>query len=65
MEYAKENLEALKQQRDRLEEEFQAEVRALSARIDPLTEKLETLSIKPTKTNITTKLLALVWNPNP
>ncbi|NLT36614.1 MAG: DUF87 domain-containing protein [Methanomassiliicoccus sp.] len=65
VEYAKENLEALKEQRDRLEEEFQVDVRAMSSRIDPLTEKLEIMSIKPTKTNITTKLLALVWNPNP
>ncbi len=65
VEYAKENLEALKDQRDKLEAEFQADVKALGARIDPLTEKLEAISIKPTKTNVSTKLLALVWDPRP
>ena len=65
VEHAKENLEALQEQRRRMEDEFQAEVRALTERSDPLTEGLETVSIKPTRTNISTKLVALVWSPCP
>jgi hypothetical protein len=30
---------------------------------DPLNEKLETISIKPTKSNIAVKLVALAWTP--
>ncbi|MBI0584722.1 MAG: DUF87 domain-containing protein [Methanomassiliicoccus sp.] len=63
VEYAEDNLDALLQQRKKLEEEFQAETRAVGERTDPLTEKLERVSIKPTKTNISTKLVALVWVP--
>ena len=63
VEHAEDNLEALQKQRRALEEEFQQDIKMLSQRTDPLTEKLEMVSIKPTKTNVTTKLLALVWNP--
>lgn len=63
VEYAEENLDALQQMRKKLDEDFQAEMRALGARADPLTEKLETVSIKPAKTNVSTKLMALVWSP--
>ncbi len=63
IEFAGENLQALQQQRKKLEEDFQLEVKALGQRIDPLTEKLETISIASTRTNITVKLVALVWSP--
>jgi hypothetical protein len=63
VEYAGENLESLRLQRKKLEEEFQSEVRAMGQKIDPLNEKMETVSIKPTKTNISIKLVTLVWNP--
>lgn len=65
VEHAQENLEALQEQRRRLDEEVQSEVRELSMRTDPLTEGLETVIIKPTKTNISIKLVALVWSPGP
>jgi hypothetical protein len=64
VEYAEDNLDALEKQRKALEEEFQQEVRNLRERTDPLTEKLEIVPIKPTKTNISTKLMALVWSPS-
>ncbi|MDD1757089.1 MAG: DUF87 domain-containing protein [Methanomassiliicoccales archaeon] len=62
VEYAGENLEALRLQRKRLEEDFQLEVRAMGERTDVLTERLETVSITPKKTDITVKLVALVWS---
>ena len=55
---------ALQQQLAALEAEFKAEADALAAATDPLTEKLETLSLKPSKSNISIKLVALVWVPH-
>ena len=46
-----------------LEGQFKAETEALSAATDPLTEKFESSSLKPTKSNITMKLVALAWAP--
>jgi hypothetical protein len=64
VEYAGENLEALQEQKKRLEEDFQQELKAMGEKMDPLTEKLETISIMPKKTDITVKLLALIWSPS-
>jgi hypothetical protein len=61
---AQENMEALQQQLADLEAQFKAETESLAAATDPLTEKLETLSLKPTKTNIAVKLVALAWTPH-
>ena len=60
---AQENMEALQQQLAALEAQFKTETNELIASIDPLTEKLETVSLKPTKTNIAVKLIALGWVP--
>ena len=60
---AEENREALQQQLAALEAQFKAETDSLIASIDPLTEALETLSLKPTKSNIAVKLVALAWVP--
>ena len=59
------DLNELMLQRKRLEEEFQAEVRALAPKVDPSFEKLETYLVKPTKTNISVRLVSLVWRPEP
>jgi hypothetical protein len=40
------------------------ETDALAAATDPLNEKLETVSLKPTKANIAVKLVALAWMPH-
>ena len=61
---AQENMEALQQQLAALEAQFKAETESLAAATDPLTEKLEAVSLKPTKTNIAVKLIALAWMPN-
>ena len=60
---AEENKEALQQQLASLETQFKVETDALIVSIDPLTEKLETVSLKPTKSNISVKLVALAWVP--
>ena len=60
---AEENVAALQQQLADLEAQFKAESDALAAATDPLNEKLDTLSIKPTKANIAVKLVALAWIP--
>lgn len=61
---AEENVAALQQQLADLEAQFKSESDALAAATDPLNEKLETVSIKPTKANIAVKLVALVWTPH-
>ena len=61
--YAEENVAALQQQLADLEAQFKAESDALSAATDPLSEKLEAVSIKPAKANIAVKLVALAWTP--
>lgn len=63
IEFADENLDTLRQQRKKLDDEFQAEVRTLAEKTDPLTEKLEVVPIPTTRTNVSVRLVALVWNP--
>ncbi|WHZ23369.1 MAG: hypothetical protein OJF47_002481 [Nitrospira sp.] len=60
---AEDNVTALQQQLAELEVQFKTETEALVAASDPLTEKLESLSVKPTKSNIVVKLVALAWVP--
>lgn len=61
---AEDNATALQQQLAELEGQFKTETEALSAATDPLTEKFERLSLKPTKSNIAIKLVALAWAPH-
>jgi hypothetical protein len=61
---AEENVSALQQQLADLEAQFKEETNTLAAAIDPLNEKLETVSLKPTKANIAVKLVALAWTPH-
>ena len=64
MNMAEENVAALRQQLADLEAQFGSERDALTAATDPLQEKLESISLKPTKANITVTLVALVWTPH-
>jgi len=61
--FAEENLESLQQQLADLEAEVKGETDAIAAAVNPATEKLETITIRPKKTNITTRLCALAWVP--
>ena len=60
---AEENVAALQGQLAELEAQFKSEREALAAATDPVSEKLETFSLKPTKANIAVKLVALAWTP--
>ena len=61
---AEDNVAAVERQLAELEALFQTESEALAAAIDPLSERLETMTIRPTKTNIAVKLVALAWAPH-
>ncbi len=61
---AEENVAVLQQQLVDLEVQFKSESDALAAATDPLNERLETISIKPSKANIAVKLVALAWTPH-
>jgi len=60
---AEENVAAIAQKLSDLEAEFQSETAALERSFDPQTEPLETVSLKPTKANISIKLVTLAWAP--
>ena len=60
---AESNVAAITQKLADLEADFQAETRALERSLDPQTEQLETVSLKPTKANIAIKVLTLAWAP--
>ncbi|CAI4030457.1 ATP-binding protein [Nitrospira tepida] len=60
---AQDNVAALQQQLADLEAQFKSETDQLSA-FDPQSEPLETLALRPTKTNIAVKLVALAWLPD-
>ncbi|MFO0770544.1 MAG: ATP-binding protein [Nitrospiraceae bacterium] len=62
--HAEENAAAIQQQLAELESQFRAESDALAAATDPLAEKLESVTIKPTKSNIAVTLVALAWTPH-
>src|SRR5262249_44893205 len=60
---AQENVGALQGQLETLQTQFREETAALEPQLDPSTETFETVTIKPSKTNISVRLLALVWAP--
>jgi hypothetical protein len=60
---AKDTVGAIQTQMKDLQDQFDAEVAALQSKIDPMTEELQTLAIRPKKTDISVQLLALVWAP--
>jgi hypothetical protein len=60
---AGETAEAMQQQLADLEAQLQAETSALEVSTDPAAEKLEGITLKPKKTNISIKLLTLAWAP--
>jgi len=61
---ATENVQVLQQQLADLEADFNAEAAAMQATKDPAMENLETMSLRPKKTDISIKLVALVWLPH-
>jgi hypothetical protein len=60
---ATETVEAINQQIADLNAQFEADAAELESKIDPLTESLATLSLKPNKTDIQVQLATLTWVP--
>jgi hypothetical protein len=60
---AEENLEAIQKQLADLNAELEAEVHQLEARLDPTTEELEVLGLKPRKKDVEVRYLTLAWAP--
>ncbi len=60
---AEDNVETLKSQKEAIEKQFNDEVAALASTIDPKTAPLDEVQIRPKKTNITVRVLALAWEP--
>ena len=58
-------VESLQQRLAALEEEFRSEMAELESRLDPLSESLESVSVRPTKSGISVQLVALAWAPQP
>ncbi|HEU4714332.1 MAG TPA: hypothetical protein VFS76_22390 [Pyrinomonadaceae bacterium] len=60
---AEENVAAIAQKIADLDAEFKAETAILERSLDPQTEELGKVSLKPKKVNIDVKLVALAWAP--
>ncbi len=60
---AEETVEGIQQQLRDLEAEFTSEMATLETKTDPLTERLESVAVKPKKTDIAVRLVALAWAP--
>jgi hypothetical protein len=60
---AEENVEALQKQLTDLNGELAAGIEQLEARFDPEKEPLETVSVKPKKTDVEVRFLSLAWAP--
>ncbi|MDR1990509.1 MAG: DUF87 domain-containing protein [Acidobacteriaceae bacterium] len=61
---AKENVEAIAEQRKQLDADLAAETTAIDASTGILSETFETIAVRPKKTDVTVKLVALVWSPD-
>jgi hypothetical protein len=60
---AADTVEAVDQMIADLDAQFKVEADGLSSTVDPLTESLETISIRPKKAAISVQLVALAWAP--
>jgi hypothetical protein len=58
---SRETVEAVQAQLSALQEELDTRVSELQATLDPVGETLESIEIRPKKTNIAVRLVALVW----
>jgi hypothetical protein len=60
---AKAEVKRLEQERDDLEKQFEEEIHEREKKTDPVTEPLDKISISPTRSDVTVRLLALTWVP--
>jgi len=61
---AQETVASHQQRLQELDASFKSEMEALAAKIDPLTEELEQVSVRPAKKDISVRLTTLVWMPH-
>jgi len=61
---AEEGLDVLQQRLADMEAELNSEIAAIDQQTDPLGQKLETVSIRPKKTDIGVRLTVLLWLPH-
>jgi hypothetical protein len=61
---AEESADVIKKRLADMDAGFQSELEALETKVDPLTETLETITVRPAKSDITVQLTALAWLPN-
>ena len=60
---AKEDVATLQQARADLDAAFAADIQALETRLDPLTEVLEPVVLRPKKADVAVQVVALAWVP--
>jgi hypothetical protein len=60
---AKETVAAVDEALVELDKQFKAEAATLGVSSDPLTEALETLTLRPTRQGISVRLVTLAWAP--
>jgi hypothetical protein len=61
---AEDSLEALQAELAELQEELRRETEALALAYDPQLEKLETVTVRPKKRDVTVELTRLAWAPH-
>jgi hypothetical protein len=61
---AQETVATYQERLQELDASFKSETEALATKIDPLTEELEQVSVRPTKKDIDVRLATLVWMPH-
>jgi hypothetical protein len=60
---AQDTVAAINEQLTELDQQFKTETEALEKSYDAETEPLETVTLKPTKANVSVQLLGLAWTP--
>ena len=63
IERAEDTVQALQSRLRQLEADFEADMAALTAKMDPLAERLEPVSVHPAKADVSIQFLALGWFP--
>jgi hypothetical protein len=63
IERAEDTVDSIQQRLQELEADFKADMDGLAAKMDPLTEQLEQIAVRPAKKDISVQLLALGWLP--
>ena len=61
---ALEDVKAIDKQIKDLEAEIESQVREITSSTEALSEKLETVTLKPKSTGVTVRVLSLVWVPS-